>query len=243
LDCGSFSAALGPDSLGEGPVRGGAFTLIELLVVIAIIAILAGLLLPAAVGVKNKAAIKRVEGQLAQVEQAIATYKIDKGFYPPDRKVANNPVVVQPFPNALFYELSGANIQADRQTFLTLDGGDVATAPQLQAAFGTGGISNAGVDGNTEGPAAKNYLMDIKPAQYAVVDFKGAAGLLKVLRTDVDGPVLPLPFGSAVNPFRYVSTNPTNNPSSFDLWVDVIIAGKTNRVSNWSDQAEIIYQP
>ncbi|MCU0788173.1 MAG: type II secretion system GspH family protein, partial [Verrucomicrobia bacterium] len=66
-----------------GPAR-PAFTLIELLVVISIIAILAGILLPAAMGVKNKAALKRVEGELGRVEQAIATYKIDKGFYPPD---------------------------------------------------------------------------------------------------------------------------------------------------------------
>jgi hypothetical protein len=31
-----------------------------------------------------------------------------------------------------------------------------------------------------------------------------------------------------------VSTNPTNNPGSFDLWIDVLYGGKTNRISNWS---------
>ena len=52
----------------------------------------------------------------------------------------------------------------------------------------------------------------------------------------MDGPVV---YGD-INPFRYVSSNPTNNTSTFDLWVDVIVGGKTNRISNWSDKPEIV---
>ena len=37
-----------------------------------------------------------------------------------------------------------------------------------------------------------------------------------------------------MNPWNYVLTNPTNNPGSFDLWMDVSWSGKTNRVCNWS---------
>jgi hypothetical protein len=43
-----------------------------------------------------------------------------------------------------------------------------------------------------------------------------------------------------VNPFSYNSVNPTHNPNSYDLWVDLVIGGKTNRISNWSKQYQII---
>jgi len=43
--------------------------------------------------------------------------------------------------------------------------------------------------------------------------------------------------------WRYNSSSPTNNPSSFDLWVDVIINGQTNRFSNWSRDAVIVNSP
>jgi hypothetical protein len=36
-----------------------------------------------------------------------------------------------------------------------------------------------------------------------------------------------------LNPWRYVSTNPTNNVGRFDLWVDLVIGPNVYRVSNW----------
>jgi hypothetical protein len=41
-----------------------------------------------------------------------------------------------------------------------------------------------------------------------------------------------------LNPWRYVSSGPTNNPGSYDLWVDLYIGGKTYRLSNWSKEAQ-----
>ena len=46
-----------------------------------------------------------------------------------------------------------------------------------------------------------------------------------------------------VNPWRYNSSNPTNNPGHFDLWVDIILSGKTNRISNWSAKPQIVSTP
>jgi len=40
------------------------------------------------------------------------------------------------------------------------------------------------------------------------------------------------------NPWRYNSSNPRYNPKSYDLWIDVTVGGKTNRVCNWSDTAD-----
>ncbi len=42
----------------------------------------------------------------------------------------------------------------------------------------------------------------------------------------------PIP-GSRINPWRYVSTSPTNNPGNYDLWAEVY-AGKEKRIfKNW----------
>jgi hypothetical protein len=40
--------------------------------------------------------------------------------------------------------------------------------------------------------------------------------------------------GTTLNPWRYNSSHPTNNTGGYDLWVDLVIRGKTNRVCNWS---------
>jgi hypothetical protein len=37
-----------------------------------------------------------------------------------------------------------------------------------------------------------------------------------------------------VNPWRYNSSAPRYNPTGFDLWIDLIVDGKTNRIGNWS---------
>ncbi len=41
--------------------------------------------------------------------------------------------------------------------------------------------------------------------------------------------------------WNYVSTNPTNNSSEFDLWMDVTWSGKTNRISNWSKDPQVMH--
>ena len=65
-----------------------------------------------------------------------------------------------------------------------------------------------------------------------------------VLGTSLDGPfVCEGTGGKKLNPWRYNSSSPTNNPNSYDLWVDVLIGGKTNRFSNWSRQPTIVNTP
>ncbi len=41
-----------------------------------------------------------------------------------------------------------------------------------------------------------------------------------------------------LNPWRYVCPG-TNNPGSYDLWIQLSIAGKTNLICNWSKQIQI----
>ena len=44
---------------------------------------------------------------------------------------------------------------------------------------------------------------------------------------------------TSVTAWNYVSSSPTNNPTEgYDLWLDVVWRGKTNRISNWSPEPQ-----
>jgi prepilin-type N-terminal cleavage/methylation domain-containing protein len=234
------NARNGSRTKDEGRGRGRsrtAFTLIELLVVIGIIAILAALLFPAGAAVKRKATLSRVTAEIKQVEGMINSYQLDKGFYPPDNKQISGPLVsVVSYPNSLYYELRGARALT-QQSFVTLDERETNTVVELQSAFRVPGINNLQLTTVTDGPTAKDYLGDISSARHARVDFGAPAGIKTVLGTKVDGPLAVTTVdGDTFNPFHYVATTPTNNVQTFDLWVDIIVGGKTNRISNWSDK-------
>ena len=43
----------------------------------------------------------------------------------------------------------------------------------------------------------------------------------------------PVPLNKGLNPWRYVSSNPTNNPGSFDLWAEIVVKGQKKIIGNW----------
>ncbi len=220
--------------------RLAAFTLIELLVVIAIIAILAALIFPAAGVIKKRSIVNTSQTALQQVATAVELYKEKLGFYPPD-----NPG--QPHLNALFYELSGTELRGNPPAFETLDGTERLTAAEVTAGFGANiaGFVNCNKGGGDDA-GARNFLKTgLKPGQYGFATTNGVR--LRLLTCPVEWPAnhayQPLPSNPGLNPWRYVSTNPTNNPGSYDLWVDVLIANKTYRISNWSKQPQVVPTP
>ena len=222
--------------VGQRPQPPRAFTLIELLIVIAIIAILAGLLVPITGSMKKKRILTRARVELGLVQMAIENYKSKLGHYPPD-----NPTL--PARNQLYFELIGTTNTA--AGFETLDGSARILNGQFPAAFGPNitGFVNCSRSGGEEVKMARRFLQDLKPGNYGSV-----SGLpdVKYLLCSVnwDGPAGSYPLGEPLlNPFRYNSSNPTNNANSYDLWVDIIISGKTNRLSNWSKDPTIVSIP
>ena len=69
--------------------------------------------------------------------------------------------------------------------------------------------------------------------------------VINVLIASVGGPDQTYqPLGLPdLNPWRYNSSNPTNNPGSYDLWMQLSIGGTTNSqtilICNWSKQVQI----
>ena len=219
-----------------------AFTLIELLAVIAIIATIAALIIPVTRALKRKQTVSVAQAELKQVETAIEYYKSKTGFYPPDNP--GNPVV-----NQLYYELEGTILTNDNSVYFTLDGSTNISVIDVPAAFtgGVAGFANSGTSlkGTDDKPGPVCFISDLKPNQLGSITLPNDHQFT-VLACSQSWPLNPglaqVKNGdpSGLNPWRYVSTNPTNNPGSYDLWVDVLIGGATNSISNWSQQPQLL---
>jgi len=213
--------------MGVKRLARNGFTLIEMLLVLTVIALLAVLIVSAMKSAAIKAKINLAQTQLSQMESAINDYKQTLGYFPPD-----NPTV--PAINPLYFELLGTT--NDGNNYVTLDASGQTTAASINATFGRQGFSNTGrqAHGSDERIAPISFLSQLKANQVGAIP--GATGI-KILVCSVEWPdagsTAPI-SGTILNPWRYVSTHPANNPGSFDLWVDLSLGDKTYRVNNWN---------
>lgn len=218
------------------------FTLIEMLIVVAVIGLLAAMIIPISGSVDKIKKKTRTRGELEVITSAIEAYKAKLGHYPPDNP--NNPFI-----NQLYYELNGATYTNAGTQFLTSDGGTVSTNALLRALNPpsvpnpVGGLVNftPKID-NEEGSTVVNFIK----AGFAPTQFRDDANGVRFLVSTVAWPVaMTMPPGAVGNYlcWRYNSSNPIHNSGTFDLWVDVLIAGKTNRFSNWSRDPIIVASP
>jgi hypothetical protein len=182
--------------------------------------------------VKVKQQISVTQAELAQMQAAMERYKSTTGVYPPDNP--GNPVI-----NQLYYELTGTTYDPVNKVFKTLDGSASINAADVSATFGVTGFMNCAMkDGD---PPARSYLSDLRPNQIGTFTVNWVT--VKLLVGSVGWPANvsspPVPAQSDINPWRYVSSKPTNNIGSYDLWMDLAIRGKTYRINNWSRNAQI----
>jgi prepilin-type N-terminal cleavage/methylation domain-containing protein len=217
------------------------FTLIELLVVISIIGVLAGFTIPVLSAVKSAQYKKVARAELEFIQTALENYKAKYGAYPPGNSA--NPLLPQ-----LYYELAGTSQTtiSGNNCFQTLDGSTYIKVTDVPLAYGVGGFVNCTKGNGEDDIKAKNFLSGIRQQNiYSPVTNNSQPPYnnnitTTVLKTSVGGPddtYQPL-TASGLNPFRYVYPG-VNNPNSYDLWVQLVIKGKTNLVCNWSRQVII----
>ena len=220
--------------------RHAAFTLIELLVVIAIISLLAALVIPIVGAANANKQRSLAQTQLKALELAIDGYKTKLGFYPPDNP--NDPLV-----NQLYFELLGTTnngIGTIPTLWVTMDGsaqiGTTTTPYKINDLFGVVGFANTSTRSHSDdsGAAAVTFINNLTPNQIGLYD--KAVPDVKLLVCSVPWPAekgnLLTNAVADLNPWRYNSSHPTNNTGSYDLWVDLIIRGRTNRICNWNTQ-------
>jgi len=212
-------------------------------VVIGVIVVLAALTFPVMNAIRRQQTLHRARVELTHIETAIEAYKAKLGFYPPD-----NPLTPPDWTkNQLYYELLGTTLTtiAGQPTFQTLDGSAQVgnTTASFQAAFGattqvTRFMNCAKAGAGDDAPNAVKFLVGLKPAQFLAVNNPVTS---TVLGLSISGaPVFTRALEEIV-PYGYNSSSPQHNPKSFDLWVDVLAGGKTNRVSNWSEKPIVVY--
>jgi hypothetical protein len=190
----------------------------------------------------------RAQGELASLSAAIDAYKAKRGTYPPCN-VSNNTIFTTH--SSLFYELTGTittNVGSSQifhspltQETLTQPGTGAGPGT-VQALFGVGGLINSSPD-STE---IQNFYPSMKGYQHAALYQNGTSGATyNLMILSVHGP---RDFPNTVNPqiynfWHYVShqnASPLHNKDTYDLWVDIVIRGTTNRISNWSKVPEIV---
>lgn len=221
--------------LSAGARAQSGFTLIELLTVIAIIAIIASLLFPAFNIVKRKSIINQATSERTALETAIESYHSKYGFYPPGNANANLPLT-----NQLYYELLGTTV-TNGNTFTTLDNSSmVSNAPTtvIMNYFGVTGFMNCTRGSGEDQVSAQNFLPNLKPSQIATISGDGVRVIVTAVDSGTYAPMsgfTQLSGYSKANPWRYVYPG-VNNPSSYDLWLQIIVGGKTNLISNWKDE-------
>lgn len=158
-----------PAGSAREPRRARAFTLIEILTVIAIIAVLAGITLGAARGVKQRAAMAQAKAELAVLATALESYKRQYGDYPWTGTAANDPLLSAPLaedgPGILFNALAGKRgpledlTAMDGKTWVDFGRLTVQDPTKLPEHGSTGQLANAFVD-----PWGRRYLYFYNPS-------------------------------------------------------------------------------
>jgi prepilin-type N-terminal cleavage/methylation domain-containing protein len=207
-----------PNRLSQRPTT--AFTLIELLVVISIIALLAALILWGTSLAGEKKVRSRVTAELQGLQLAIDGFHKQFGFYP-----ASNPDVTLTDMHPLFYELTSTVRDKSGNNFTDIFGSSLASA-EIKTKFGVDGFINSKDGNSTDKSQAQNFMSGLRPDAYGA---DPANSKFKMLVVPYKGP------RGAFNPWHYNSTSPTNNPESYDLWAEVVVAGKTNLIANWKE--------
>ena len=212
-------------------------TALETTLIIGFVAILGGLgylgyqfttaeLLAARVHAALPRVCDAIRDEREQLVSAIEAYKAHFGAYPPDHVISRQPLIVDPITNTLFYELVGVIYNPTNRMY-QVGGQEPAEAKYVKDFFQVEGFKNCA---ETPGDITRFLKIQPLPARQLHDDPDVFAVGFQVPYEGLSPEVV---WQFNVTPWRYVSTNPTNNPSKFDLWIGVNAGDRTLVIGNW----------
>jgi prepilin-type N-terminal cleavage/methylation domain-containing protein len=227
------------------------FTLVELLIVIATIGILSALLMYVFSSGTKHAVIQHAQSERDQIETALGNYYTYYGFYPPGNANATPNNMAPALINQLYYELEGTTTNINNGgnliSYTTLDNASTITgglpAATIPNTFGVSGFMNYTKGGSEDSKPAKNFLPGIKAGQIATLTVGGRPVNLLATAAIGDSTYQPVlgamtQNGHNANPWRYLCPG-VNNPNSYDLWLQIMVGGKTYLICNWTTAVQI----
>jgi prepilin-type N-terminal cleavage/methylation domain-containing protein len=218
----------------------GGFTLIELLVTIAIIGVLAALVLPLSGIATTKMRVARVKAELNQYVNAIESYKLETGEYPQDHgfmaQTGTNDMNLyreRAALNPLVYELTGSIFT--NGNFVVLADNDVLPSMTFNKIFQRRGIRNSARQ-KSEIDFKGFSLKEGQKEEINVIKRGVPDADVELLKVPVPGPfsVEGRKANTKFNPWFYdASSTNRHNKSSYDLWAEIKVQGKTTVIGNW----------
>jgi type II secretory pathway pseudopilin PulG len=209
-----------------------------MLAVIAIIAVLASLVVGLTSRASRAGRDSKVKVMRDQLVTAIEDFKSQYGYYPPDNRANFPQGWINAVTNPLYYELTGTIVDNTAPgKFFTPDRSEEITALTVQQYFGVEGFVNAvPFSGNLAADTRKvRKFIELKSEQFGEV-IPGVVVLTVPVRwpLNLEAALHPVPSKPGLNPWRYVSTNPTNNPGRFDLWAEFVDGKTVKIICNWN---------
>jgi hypothetical protein len=122
--------------------------------------------------------------------------------------------------------LLGTRFDVPTGSYTTLNGATTFPANKFDIAFNPPAAGGGFINSNAKADDAQNFFNYLKDNQFST-NVISAYPPARVLGISIKGP------SGDFCPYFYNSSNPTHNPNSYDLWVDVSLNGKTQTFGNW----------
>ncbi len=168
-----------------------------------------------------------IRGQRDTLVAAVASYKSDKGFYPPDHVIRRAPLVVDAVTNQLLYELRGTIYNPTNETFCAPNS-EPLKRDTLRGFFNVDEIRNASISPKPP----KDFITN--SAGFGAWEAHDSPDVNVLKPTpDWEGADWNLLARFDISAWRYISTGPVHNTNSFDLWVEIEHDGKKQVIGNW----------
>jgi len=166
-----------------------------------------------------------LRNQEQMMVDAIESYKKQLGYYPP---LLTNPGPERGLLNPLCYELLGVRFESKTAQFYISGSKDGLSKDEAQKYFNANSFSNC-----LPFPTQPTNFLANKPFPITPLFRDAELFGIGVGYTEFTPQELWEDF--EFTPWRYVTNPALHNPGTFDLWIEVNVAGKHFTIGNWPE--------